>query len=52
MPSGECDDEITILDRRARQHDQTTVRVMREGLYYTLDIGGILDWSGCQLDCQ
>ncbi len=52
MPSGECDDKITVLVRGTRQHDKTTVRLTREGLYYTLDIGGILDRSGYQLDCQ
>ena len=52
VPSGECDDKITVLDRSTRQHDKATVRLACEGRYYTLDIGGILHRSGGQLDCQ
>ena len=50
MPGRKRDDEITMLAREARQHDKATVRLTREGLYHTLDIGGALDWTGCQLN--
>src|SRR5262249_11809094 len=30
VPSGECDDKLTVLDRGTRQHDKTAVRLMCE----------------------
>src|SRR5262249_10583083 len=37
VPSGECDDKVTVLDRGTRQHDKTAVRLTRQGLYCTLE---------------